>query len=426
MRWLAANSNIQMATLAVRPGPLLGEFAEFGPVVNLDGDWRYFHMVQRALRLAGALTAGADESNRVDTFVSRATGTALWFANVRALDRLGECDLVYANSVQSGWGVRAIRSRAPLLSHLHELGDCLLDPYEKRNVEIMCRGADQIIVPAQAVRELVIDHLRVPSSRVSVNYPFIDVRAHSPNGAMRTAIRAQLEIPENAVLVGMSGMFIMRKGADLFVQVAAKVLRRAAGRPIYFVWVGGGHNTEYARYVASDIGRMGLQERVRVIPEKVDASPYLAALDVFLLTSRSDPFPLVCLEAAVQAEVPIVCFADAGGMPELVGTECGVVVPYLDTDAAAEAVLRLAEDRALRARLGRNAAEAVRTRHDVSRTAPGIVAIMNSVMSGLALPPTPRSFPTALQPTNQAIAGTLQPGGHSNGAAPLVHVNQGP
>ncbi|HEX4580061.1 MAG TPA: glycosyltransferase family 4 protein [Candidatus Dormibacteraeota bacterium] len=422
MRWLKVNSNVEMSTLAVRPGPLLNEFAALGPLVELDGDWRRLHLVQRGLRLANALTADKDAS-ATDSFVNRATGTALWFANIRALDRLGRCDLVYANSVQSGWGVRAIRSQAPVLSHIHELGDSLFAPFERRNVEIMCGDAQEIVVPAQAVRDLLISQLGIAGSRVSVQYPFIDVGAHAPNAAQRRAIRSDLEIPEDAVVVGMSGMLIMRKGADVLVQVAAKVLSAPSARPVYFAWIGGGRDTEYARYLVEDIRRMGLEDRIRLIPEQADASPYLGALDIFMLSSRSDPFPLVCLEAAVQAEAPIVCFADAGGMPELVGSECGVVVPYLDTDAAAAAILGLVDDHDLRKRLGRNAAEAVRTRHDVSRTAPQIAALMNSVMSGRSAGPSARTLP-APEPVQHVVPALLQEGRHANGATSPVHVNQ--
>jgi glycosyltransferase involved in cell wall biosynthesis len=221
----------------------------------------------------------------------------------------------------------------------------------------------------------------------------------------------------------MSGMLIMRKGADVLVQVAAKVLSAPSARPVYFAWIGGGRDTEYARYLVEDIRRMGLEDRIRLIPEQADASPYLGALDIFMLSSRSDPFPLVCLEAAVQAEAPIVCFADAGGMPELVGSECGVVVPYLDTDAAAAAILGLVDDHDLRKRLGRNAAEAVRTRHDVSRTAPQIAALMNSVMSGRSAGPSARTLP-APEPVQHVVPALLQEGRHANGATSPVHVNQ--
>jgi glycosyltransferase involved in cell wall biosynthesis len=177
-------------------------------------------------------------------------------------------------------------------------------------------------------------------------------------------------------------MFILRKGPDRFVDIAAKVLAGARRRPVYFVWIGGTSQTEYGRYVLTDVERLGISERFRLVPERIDPRPYLAALDIFMLTSRSDPFPLVCLEAAVQAEAPIVCFDQAGGMPELVGTTCGVVVPYLDTDAAADAILRMVSDPDLRTTLGRQASDTVRAHHDVSRSAPHIAALIQDVLDG--------------------------------------------
>jgi glycosyltransferase involved in cell wall biosynthesis len=378
MQWLKMNSDFRMSTLAARPGPLLRDFGALGPLVVLDGDWPTFQFIQRGIRLTRQLTAGVDRP--FDAFMHRASGTALWMAKYRALKRLGDCDLIYANSVQSGWGVRSMLSKAPLLSHLHELGDALLDPYEESNVETMCGRADQIIVPAMAVRDLLVTKLGVPESRISVQYPFIDVKAHEPTGQARSRVRIELGIPDDAVVVGMSGMFILRKGPDRFVDIAAKVLAEATERPVYFVWIGGTSETEYGRYVLTDVERLGIRSRFRLVPERVDPRPYLEALDVFMLTSRSDPFPLVCLETAVQAEAPIVCFDQAGGMPELVGDSCGIVVPYLDTDAAADAIRRLVGDPELRQTLGRQAAETVRAHHDVARSAPVIAQVMQNIL----------------------------------------------
>lgn len=384
MQWLRANTDIRTQTLAVRPGPLLREFRALGRVVQLEGDWRYLLTVQRGIRLARQMTAGVDRP--FDRFVHRAAGMSLWLACAPQLRGLGECDLIYANSVQSGWGVRSISTGAPLLSHLHELEDALLDPYEAPNVRTMCGTRTQrIIVPAVAVRDLLVKRMGVDAPRVSVLYPFIGVPAARVDCATRSAVRRQLEIPENAVVVGMSGAFILRKSPDRFIDIAARVVRQARGAPVYFVWIGGDAKLEYGRYMTTDIQRLGLAERFRHVTERIDPRPYLGALDIFLLSSRSDPFPLVCLEAAVHAEAPIVCFDQAGGMPELVGRECGIVVPYLDSVAAAEAVLRLSEDPGLRHKLGANAAERVRTNHNVRRSAPAIAAMITGVIEGGAV-----------------------------------------
>lgn len=403
MQWLRANTDLRMQTLAVRPGPLLREFRALGRVVQLEGDWPYLLSVQRGIRLARQMTTGVDR--RFDRIVHRAAGMSLWLACAPQLRGLGECDLIYANSVQSGWGVRSINSRAPLISHLHELEDALLDPYEAPNVRTMCgTRARQIVVPAVAVRDLLVNRMGIDASRISVLYPFITVPDARVDRDIRRTVRRKLEIPENAIVVGMSGAFILRKSPDRFIDIAARVVHQARGAPVYFVWIGGDATLEYGRYVMTDIGRLGLTDRFRHVTERIDPRPYLGALDIFLLSSRSDPFPLVCLEAAVHAETPIVCFDQAGGMPELVGYGCGIVVPYLDTNAAAAAVLQLTDDPATRHKLGSNAAERVRTHHNVTRSAPSIAAMITRAIEGGAAPPAsngalPRS---GLQPLEES------------------------
>ena len=108
-----------------------------------------------------------------------------------------------------------------------------------------------------------------------------------------------------------------------------------------------------------------------------DLHEYYNAMDVFLLPSREDTFPLVCLEAALL-ERPIVCFQNAGGMPEFVEDDCGFAVPYLDTVAAAERIVELARDRQLRRMMGASAAAKVRARYDVSN---GGLAMLNIIKS---------------------------------------------
>ena len=425
MQWLKANTDIRMSTLVMRPGPLLREYAALGPVVEHEGDWRYLLFLQRGIRLARQLTIAQERP--FDAFVHRASGRSLWMTNARQLNTLGECDLIYANSVQSGWGVRSIAGRAPVLSHLHELSDALLDPYERTNVATMTSPrVEHIIVPALAVRHLLVTRLGVDATRVSVEYPFIDAAAHRPDGGTRRRVRQELEIPDDAVVVGMSGMFILRKSPDRFIDVAAQVVKRAGHRPVYFMWIGGSAQLEYGRYMITDVERLGIADRFRHVHERADPRPYLAALDIFMLSSRSDPFPLVCLEAASMAEAPIVCFDQAGGMPELVGDECGIVVPYLDVAAAAEAILRLVDDPELRRTLGRNAAQRVRTRHDVATTAPAIAQIITNALDAggrAGSVPASSSARRAFSGNGRTHhpLGALQRGGEAHETAPLVH-----
>ena len=98
--------------------------------------------------------------------------------------------------------------------------------------------------------------------------------------------------------------------------------------------------------------------------------------DVFVLTSREDPYPLACLEAATLGK-PIVCFEQAGGMPEFVEKDCGTVVPFLRPDLLAVAVQELLINSAKRQLAGHNALLKVQSRHSVESAGRQIVEQIN-------------------------------------------------
>ena len=104
----------------------------------------------------------------------------------------------------------------------------------------------------------------------------------------------------------------------------------------------------------------------------------MIASDVFLLPSREDPFPLVCLEAA-DCGVPIICFASAGGMPAFVGSGCGSVAPFEDVQEMADQLCSLLSDEAKTRQLGSQAREKVRSQFDVSVKGQQIYEILHTL-----------------------------------------------
>jgi glycosyltransferase involved in cell wall biosynthesis len=92
-----------------------------------------------------------------------------------------------------------------------------------------------------------------------------------------------------------------------------------------------------------------------------------------VLPSREDPLPLVAIEAA-KCGLPLVCFADAGGTPDLVGEDAGFVVPLEDTETMADKILKLVEDPDLRKNMGKRAREKFLSQFTVERTTPKILS----------------------------------------------------
>jgi glycosyltransferase involved in cell wall biosynthesis len=187
-------------------------------------------------------------------------------------------------------------------------------------------------------------------------------------------LRAELGLAADTFVVGAAGKLGWRKGSDLFVQIASLVQNESRGREIRFLWLGGGApGAEAYEELLHDVRLLGLEQTVTHLPGRADPAPFFRTLDVFLLPSREDPYPLVGLEAAA-AGVPMICFAHAGGMPEFVEHDAGFVVPYLDLPAAAEAILGLHAEPGLRRKMCACAREKVRARHDISVAGPQLLA----------------------------------------------------
>lgn len=64
------------------------------------------------------------------------------------------------------------------------------------------------------------------------------------------------------------------------------------------------------------------------------------------MTSKEDPFPLVCIEVGMMGK-PIICFDKATGTQEVIENGGGQIVPYLNVDKMAEAIVKYYYDRDL-------------------------------------------------------------------------------
>jgi glycosyltransferase involved in cell wall biosynthesis len=161
-------------------------------------------------------------------------------------------------------------------------------------------------------------------------------RYHDAREKMRAVIRKELGLLPSTQIVMGCGYGDIRKGIDLFVQLAAKVLRRHRGGHAAFVWVGA-LDTAVEPYIKTDVKRLGLEKVFRVTGRTDDPARFFIAGDVFALTSREDPFPSVVMEA-FDAHMPVVAFSGGGGYVDIVGEGTGALVPYLDLTAMAESV----------------------------------------------------------------------------------------
>jgi|GEM_PF-2973345 len=173
----------------------------------------------------------------------------------------------------------------------------------------------------------------------------------------RRVLRENLGLEPDAFVVLNVGTVDMRKGADMFVDIA-KLFHDAGDtvRPVYFVWHGA--PDEQFTYAQDFIARHGLEDRVRLLPSTSEIEQVFLGGDLFLLTARADPFPCVIHEA-MTCGLPVVAFHNGGGAPELIGEDCGTIVGMGDLKAAEAAIRRYVQDPELLAEQGRVARQKI-------------------------------------------------------------------
>jgi glycosyltransferase involved in cell wall biosynthesis len=193
---------------------------------------------------------------------------------------------------------------------------------------------DAIWAASEMVRQQLVERWSVQSSRIEVQYECAIV---TQRDALPTEQRRG-----DGFHVGGSGLASLRKGYDLFIQVARWVRFNHPSLDVRFTWVGrvAPHDRPLIEH---DIEHAELQGVVDFIGELADPRPIYETFDVFLLTSREDPFPLVCIETGSMGK-PIVCFDGATGTAEVLRNGGGKIVPYLDVVAMGQAVVDYARN----------------------------------------------------------------------------------
>jgi glycosyltransferase involved in cell wall biosynthesis len=376
LRWLAAQTNVQFEVVLGDDGVLRPEFERIAPV----------HVLQ----------PWTDEIN-----------AASLIPRVRrrlALSRLAArpWDAVYSNTISNGGILHALGRRTPpAICHVHEL-DTTIAYYGRTNFDKVQRHTRRYVACAHVVKNNLVENYGIDGRAIDVVHEFIPMPSDASDRDVesRRRVCAEIGVAPDSLIVGAAGTTDWRKGSDLFVQVARFVRQRRPDLPTHFVWVGGdGPGTGQFAQLQHDIRRLGLDSVVHFLGQRANPLDYFRAFDVFALTSREDPFPLVCLEVASLGK-PIVCFDGAGGEKEFVEDDCGFVVPYLALDAMADRLLELLESDDRRRAFGRQAAAKVRDRHDVAVVAPRLLTIITDNIpraSGGAIPTTvpPVSHSTA-------------------------------
>jgi glycosyltransferase involved in cell wall biosynthesis len=287
-----------------------------------------------------------------------------WMGRLRRLLSEGDFDIVHSHlpyAATLGRLVASTRSPRPALVYTeHSMWDKMAVAIKALNRATIGLD-DRLLVVSEACRQSLPPSLRRRAKVVVHGIELEPIRdALKQRDELRQAVRAELGVPADDVLVITVAGFRWPKGYDVLLPAARAVLDRGAA--VRFLAVGDGplrHDLEVQR------AALALTDDFVFLGEREDVARLLVAADVFVLPSRQEGLPLALMEA-VSSGLPIVA-TDVGELPNLLtdGRDA-LVVPSEQPQALADALIALIERPELRAELGA-AAFGLAERFDVRR-----------------------------------------------------------
>jgi glycosyltransferase involved in cell wall biosynthesis len=208
--------------------------------------------------------------------------------------------------------------------------------------------ADRIIAVSQRTADDLISLMSAPAAKISTIYLGVDAALKRvENGGRLEAVARRYGI--NGPFMLAVGTLEPRKNYNRLIQSFALIHGRASA-PAHLVIVG--RKGWLYESIFETLERSRLGDAVRVLEQVSDLD--LAALysmaTALVTPSLYEGFGIPPVEAMAYG-LPIIV-SDGGALPEIAGG-AGLVVPALDVDALADAMLRVASDEALWKELSR-------------------------------------------------------------------------
>jgi glycosyltransferase involved in cell wall biosynthesis len=200
-----------------------------------------------------------------------------------------------------------------------------------------------VVAISEMVRTSLLNRTSFPANRiVTIRNGVAPYTEH----LSRHEAAERMYLPTDALIIGCTANLMPRKGQALLLEAFAKL--DAVGA-LYCVLIGRDEGAEKELRLLAH--RLGIADRCRFLGFRADARSLLAAIDIFVLPSWLEGLPVALLEA-MEAGRAVVA-TSVGGIPEvLIHEETGLLVQPGDSAQLAAALRTLAQNDAVRKRLG--------------------------------------------------------------------------
>jgi glycosyltransferase involved in cell wall biosynthesis len=348
--------------LVVKEGPLIDAFRQLGPTFI----WEF--KLKEPTRIL---------SNRIINLCNKVKQNIY---QSYILFALRGTTLVFLNTLANGpIQKKLLFLKSRFICYVHEMQTAIHTITNKDTLNVIKNSTGLFIGCSHAVKRHLVENIGIRDEDVRVFHTPLPLVHRDKNeyAAGIDAFKAAHAIPDDAILIGAIGPNVWRKGFDLLFPLVSLYYSLFPDAKTYFIWKGYDPTDPVSFFELYDHEKQAHKDKILLLPHDAAAISTIAGLDVHLLLSREDPYPLVVLEAA-SFGIPTVCFKNAGGAPEFIGDDCGSCVPYGDLRAMAEVLHALVVDPDTRERMGQTAQAKVAARHSKELCMPAFMKVLKN------------------------------------------------
>lgn len=224
------------------------------------------------------------------------------------------------------------------------------------------RQIDLFITPVQWLADRVLEKTVVPEAKLHIIPRGIEVERFTTGKLDKVAARERFKLPADSAVIGLFGRLDPKKGQDTAIKALAQV--HAAGYRPHLLLMGDksfDEGDQFATSLHTLVRDEQLDDYVHFHSHDSRVEDGYAALDFFVMASKSECYGMVTIEALVSG-VPVIGTNDGGTLSLIDPGRNGLLVKAGDVRALAEAMTTLLHDQEILHRMGDAAAAEAKVR----------------------------------------------------------------
>ena len=238
---------------------------------------------------------------------------------------------------------------SPLRKNVYRFFDRLTEYY-----------VETFIVVSDFLKKTLIEGRGIPARRVVKIYNGIELGQYHPD-AERGKLRNEWGISQDIPFIGAIGRMVWQKGFKYMIQAIPDIVRDVPDAK--FLLVGNGPLKKELDDLAKNLK---IKERVIFTGFRSDIKEIMSAIDLLIIPSLLEGFPMVTLEAMAMAK-PIIATNIDGITEQITDGVNGILVSPKDPSALSRAVIRALNDSEFARTMGLSARKKVEQEFSVEK-----------------------------------------------------------